>query len=157
MFHTKYKIQNTCLRRQAKYSGFTLIEALVAISILLVGIISAFSLVTKSLVTAPVIQDRLVASFLAQEGIENVRHTRDSNFLKILKTGSGNWLGGIQLNSTSTESITLNHTSFVREVYVQNSSGSDHAKVDCRISWKTKGHQYHFTAEDHLYNWINIK
>ena len=141
-----------------RYRGFTLIESLVAISILLVGVVSAFGLVTKSLATAPVIQDRLVASFLAQEGIENVRHIRDSNFFKILKTGSGNWLGGIQLNSTITEPpITLNHTIFVREIYVQYSSGSDHAKVDCRISWKTKGHQYSFTAEDHLYNWINVK
>ena len=153
MFHTKYKIQNT----KYNFRAFTLIESLIAISILLVGILSAFTLVTKALATAPVIQDRLLASFLAQEDIENIRHTRDSNFLKILNTGSGNWLNGIQLNSTSTEPITLNHTSFVREIYVQHSSSSDHAKVDCRVSWKTKGHQYSFTAEDHLYNWINIQ
>ena len=33
MFHTKYQIQNTCLRRQAKYRAFTLIEMLVVITI----------------------------------------------------------------------------------------------------------------------------
>jgi type II secretory pathway pseudopilin PulG len=65
-------------------SGFTLVEALVALSILIVGIISGFILVTKALYDVTIIQDRLTASFLAQEGLELVRQIRDTNYLKTL-------------------------------------------------------------------------
>jgi len=75
-----------------KYNAFTLVEALVAISILLTGIISGFILVTRSLYNVKLIQDRLTASFLAQEGIELVRKIRDSNYVKNINDGtSGPW------------------------------------------------------------------
>ncbi len=135
--------------------GFTMIEALVAISILLIGILSVFTLVTKSLATAPVIQDRLVASFLAQEKLEEIRQIRDSNFLKILNTGEGDWKDEIESLNNTVDSDTLNNTTFTRKVAV-SSKGDDHLQIQCTISWTTKGHPYHFTAEDHLFNWINI-
>jgi len=71
--------------------GFTLVEALVAISILIIGILSAFILVSRSLYTFPFIQDRLTASFLVQEGIELVRNIRDSNFIKKAKGENISW------------------------------------------------------------------
>ena len=72
-------------------SGFTLVEALVALSILIVGIISGFILVTKALYDVTIIQDRLIASFLAQEGLEVVRQIRDTNYLKTLDGTSTDW------------------------------------------------------------------
>ena len=72
-------------------SGFTLVEALVALSILIVGIISGFILVTKALYDVTIIQDRLIASFLAQEGLELVRQIRDTNYLKTLDGTSTDW------------------------------------------------------------------
>jgi type II secretory pathway pseudopilin PulG len=79
----KDRIQNIRLK-----SGFTLVEALVALSILIVGIISGFILVTKALYDVTIIQDRLTASFLAQEGLEFVRQIRDTNYLKTLGSTS---------------------------------------------------------------------
>jgi len=158
--YTRYKIQNTKYKHsRSARKGFTLVEALVVISILLVGIISAFSLVAKSLATAPVIQDRLVASFLAQEKLEEIRQTRDSNFLKILHGSSIKWTDGI-LNHDSdlSDNLTLNNVKFTRQVNTELAASSpDHLAIDCTVSWKTKGHSYSFTAEDHLFNWINIK
>ncbi len=61
--------------------GFSLIEALVAISILMVGILGAFILVVRTLASTPVVQARLVAANLAQEGVELVRVLRDTNFV----------------------------------------------------------------------------
>ncbi len=81
-------------------NGFTLIEALVAISILIIGILNGFILVTRALYNVAVIQDRLTASFLAQEGIELVRNIRDTNFIKILQGGSVSWRQGL-LDSSS--------------------------------------------------------
>lgn len=75
--------------------GFTLVEALIAISILIIGILSGFILVTRALYNVSVIQDRLTASFLAQEGIELVRNIRDTNYVKVLNNQSANWRDGL--------------------------------------------------------------
>jgi len=82
---------NTPMNFTRKSKGFTLVEALVALSILIVGIISGFILVTKALYDITIIQDRLTASFLAQEGLELVRQIRDTNYLKTLGGTSPAW------------------------------------------------------------------
>ncbi|HPS28449.1 MAG TPA: prepilin-type N-terminal cleavage/methylation domain-containing protein [Candidatus Paceibacterota bacterium] len=61
--------------------GFSLIEALVAVAILIVGILSAFILLIRTTATIPAMQARLTAASLAQEGIEEVRALRDSDFI----------------------------------------------------------------------------
>ena len=62
--------------------GFTLIETLVAISILLVAVTAAMTLSFQSIRTASLIKNKFVASMLAQEGIELVKNQRDSNFIE---------------------------------------------------------------------------
>ncbi len=78
--------------------GFTVVEALVAIAILLLSITSAFSVAQSSLQSSNFAKNRTTAYFLAQEGIESIRHLRDNNGLKMLKEnanpGSISWLGG---------------------------------------------------------------
>jgi len=98
--------------------GFTLVEALVAISILIIGILSAFILVSRSLYTFPLIQDRLTASFLVQEGIELVRNIRDSNFIKKAKGENISWDSNLSYKcytiepviGSSSNDISLNET-----------------------------------------------
>jgi Tfp pilus assembly protein PilV len=68
-------------KRKQKKQGFSLIESLLAIGVLIVGILSAFILVVRSLSNIPLIQSRLIAANLAQEGIELVRQKRDTNNL----------------------------------------------------------------------------
>ena len=84
---------------QSKSNAFTLVEVLVAISILIIGILSGLVLVTRALYNVAVIKDRLTASFLAQEGIELTRQIRDSNFLRILNGESINWNNGLSTGS----------------------------------------------------------
>jgi prepilin-type N-terminal cleavage/methylation domain-containing protein len=61
-------------------SGMTLVEALVALAILGVALTPAVILASSSLKTAAVIKNNVIASFLAQEGVEVVRALRDSNW-----------------------------------------------------------------------------
>jgi prepilin-type N-terminal cleavage/methylation domain-containing protein len=63
--------------------GMTLIETLVAVSILSVAIIAPMALTMQSLSTAFYARDQVVASNLAQEAIESVRSVRDGNILRI--------------------------------------------------------------------------
>jgi len=70
--------------------GFTLVETLVAVSILVLGVTGAFSAAHNGLVSSMYSKDQIIAFYLAQEGIEQVRNLRDKNGL----TGA-NWLSGV--------------------------------------------------------------
>ena len=61
--------------------GFTLLEVIAAIFVLTLGISGPFALVEQLLVSASLAQDKLLASYLAQEGVEIVRNIRDSNWI----------------------------------------------------------------------------
>lgn len=63
--------------------GFTLIETLVAVSLLTVAIVAPMSLTTQSLAAAFYARDQITAFNLAQEGIEAVRAIRDGHVLEI--------------------------------------------------------------------------
>lgn len=63
-------------------SGLTLIETLVAVSLLTVAIMAPMSLTTQSLSSAYYARDQMTAFHLAQEAIESVRAVRDENILK---------------------------------------------------------------------------
>jgi len=68
--------QNT----QAK-KGFTFVETLVAITVLLVSVVAPMSLAQDGIVAAKLSQDQIVAFYLGQEGIEIVKNLRDNNRL----------------------------------------------------------------------------
>jgi Tfp pilus assembly protein PilV len=58
-------------------TGFTLVEALVAISLLMVAISSPMYIAQKGLSASMFARDQMTASFLAQDGIEAVKNIRD--------------------------------------------------------------------------------
>lgn len=77
--------------------GFTLIETLVAISILTAAIAGPLVMSIKNIGTASVSQDQLVAFYLGQEVIEYVRNVRDTNLIgKVLDDDSFDWLAGLR-------------------------------------------------------------
>jgi len=58
-------------------TGFTLVEALVAISILMVAVTSPMMIAQKSISTAILTKDQMTASFLVQDAIEAIKNIRD--------------------------------------------------------------------------------
>ncbi len=85
-----------------KEKGFTLIEALVAISILLIAIATPMSIAQKGLSDAEISKDEATASFLAEDAIEAVKNIRDNTALKA-ETDSTvtDWLSGLDDNCVS--------------------------------------------------------
>jgi len=79
LIRTKQKTGN---REKGRGAGFTLIEVIVAIFILTVGIGGSFMLIQQTLVGVSIIESRLIAIYLGQEGIEIIRNIRDSNWLE---------------------------------------------------------------------------
>ena len=66
--------------------GFTLLETVFALTIIMIGFFGVFSLVEKSISATSTSIHRLIAANLAQEGIEIIRNIRDSAYL-----GGGDW------------------------------------------------------------------
>lgn len=75
------------MRTRATNRGFSFVETLIGIAILLTGISMPLILVYRSLEATSVARDQIVASYLAEEGVEYIRYIRDSNVL-----GGNSWL-----------------------------------------------------------------
>ncbi len=73
--------------------GFTILELIIAVFVLTVGIIGAYVAVQSPLHYANVYKDQLVASYLAQEGVELVRNIRDTNWLQGFE--ADDWKAGL--------------------------------------------------------------
>jgi prepilin-type N-terminal cleavage/methylation domain-containing protein len=64
-----------------KNKGFTLIETLVAISIFSISILGILSILASGIMDTTYAKDKIVAGYLAQEGIEYIRNMRDTYVL----------------------------------------------------------------------------
>jgi len=62
-------------------NGFTLVETMIAITILTLAISGAFFAANSAMVAANIAHDQLIASYLAQESVEYVRMVRDNEYL----------------------------------------------------------------------------
>jgi prepilin-type N-terminal cleavage/methylation domain-containing protein len=94
----KIKIRQGFIRHKA---GFTLIETLVAILILVTAIAGPLTIASKGLSTALVAKDQTTAYYLAQDAVEYVRFARDTNRLQ----GNNDWLKGAGGSCSSSNPI----------------------------------------------------
>lgn len=79
-----------------KKNGFTLLEVILAIFILTMGVVGSFTLIQSTLISASLNKSKLIAYYLAQEGIEITRNARDNNLLAIHRgVGGIEWDDGI--------------------------------------------------------------
>ena len=63
-------------------SGFSLVEVLVAISLLLIALVGPMTFFARSSQSTEVANDRAIATFLAQEGAELIQKMRDDRTLE---------------------------------------------------------------------------
>ena len=70
--------------------GFTLVETLVAISIFTVSILSLMAVVSQSITNTNYAKKKIIASYLAQEGVEYMRNLRDT-FVLYSPTSQEGW------------------------------------------------------------------
>jgi len=75
--------------------GFSLVEALVAIAILLTVVSGVMMLIDQSIRTGEDVSNRLAASYLASDAIEYLRYDRDSNWLSDNNDSYQDWLDSI--------------------------------------------------------------
>jgi type IV pilus modification protein PilV len=157
--------------------GFTLIEVLAAMFILVMGVLGVFGLISRTVTFNSSVNSQLVASYLAQEGLELVRNIRDANFLKIHKGAGGEWNDGLTgcssgcgadyndtaLGGFQSTPLKLNNgfytydagtdTIFTREIVI-DSATADILKVAVDVSWQDKENTRTVRGATELYNWL---
>ncbi|MCI0597781.1 type II secretion system GspH family protein [Candidatus Parcubacteria bacterium] len=76
--------------RSVSLTGFTLVETMVAITVLAIALVGPFIAVQTALQGSYVARDQLVATHLAQEAAEYIRSVRDNNSLS-----GRSWMDGL--------------------------------------------------------------
>lgn len=71
--------------------GFTLIETLVAVSIFTVSVLTLIILLSQGLMNTSYAKQKMIAGYLAQEGIEYIRNMRDTYVLYYSTTAQVGW------------------------------------------------------------------
>lgn len=94
--------------------GFTLVETMVAIAVLTTSIVGPMYVLQQGVVGSYAARDRLIASGLAQEGVEFVHGLRDNNYLYNMAhpTAPRSWFYGMDgtdstMNCTQTSSCAI--------------------------------------------------
>lgn len=150
-------------------NGFSLLGVIIASFITITGLIAILSLANYSLSAASSSKMKLIASGLAQEGIELVRNMRESQL------DWNNWYSSVisgdyrvQYNSSALmfySDVPLmidtaglyqydfgNNSPFYRKISLSKIS-ADEVKVMVEIKWLGRGTWHYLIAEDRLWNW----
>lgn len=115
--------------RKRKKSGFTLVETLVAISILIIALTGPLAIIAQSLKTSQFSRDEITAAYLAQEPIEYIRNMRDQNGLR--ESNSSNWL-----RNTPSESVWLSSDAAGND-FINNPNAKD---IKLELVWGGNGY-----------------
>jgi type II secretory pathway pseudopilin PulG len=124
-----------CIHRQ---NGFTLLETVVAIGIILFGLLSIIALSTSSLIVSDVSSDEFLAANFAREAMEVVRSIRDTNWLAYDTDSTTAWntdlSSGTDYTSIMNVATGLN-LEFTPNAFGDSCTGSGAQVYDCTAIW----------------------
>jgi len=79
----------------SQVEGFTIVELMIAITLMVTGIMAIYALVPQGIKISVVNTDKYLATQLAREGIEVVRNIRDTNWLEQMESPIAAWDEGL--------------------------------------------------------------
>ena len=160
--------------------GFTILELLGAILVILIGVLTAYGVV-QSIITYTIdSSDRITAAYLAKEGVELVRNIRDKNWVVNLDwnlgLSSGNYeidyndlgltacagacafnnLRFLRKSTVSASDYSYNYTSgtnskFKRKITI--SPDGAEIKVIVDVFWKKRTQISSISVQENIYDW----
>lgn len=162
--------------------GFTLVETLVAIAIFTVSIVALMSVLGSGISNTNYAKQKIIASYLAQEGIEYMRNMRDANVLYGGGNGWNNFKSGLApcnvgngcsfdtvfphdvsicnnpnecklyINNGSYNTTTGTDSGFVRKIWA--TSSADEVIIYSKVEWTQGSGNYNITFSEYLFDWI---
>lgn len=167
------------IKKISNNSGISILEVVVAMMIITMGMVGVLSLVIQNVEAQYINKNILMASGLAQEGLELVRNARDLNWLTPGNAWNQNIVGDgtytmdyggpasiktavnsideagarlyVDSNGFYTHTATAAATNFYRLITVVDQG--DYLDIKCAIRWKDGAQNHDYTAETYLYNW----
>lgn len=139
---------------QQKNKAFTLIETLVAISIFTMSILGLMSVLSSGIASTNYAKQKIIASYLAQEGIEYVRNMRDNLVLFDPISPQNGWNAFLSANKSYPISGS-DFPGFGRTISTTAVAGTtDEIKISSTVSWTQGSGVRSVTFSENLYNWI---
>ena len=163
--------------------GFTLVETLVAISILMLAIVGPLTIASKGLSAAQFARDQIIAFHLSREAVELVRNTRDTNMLPE-NSDPATWLNGLSAcmspNVCKVDGLTMifsscsqgdcpvlkknatgiygynggwEDTAFTRSITIDEVVPGVEVAVHVSVAWNTGVIFKDFSITEHFFNW----
>ncbi len=157
--------------------GFTLLELIITIFVVTIGLVGVYIITSQIISYITLSSSRLIASYLAQEGIEIVRNVKDTNYLKEIAWDDGlaNCSAGCEADYNDTAfssfgagrffkidnngfynySDGANTTKFKRKITITNdttSEGDEILKVVATVTGEGK-QRVEISVQENLYNW----
>lgn len=157
-----------------KNKGLTLVELVIAVFIIMIASSGAFAVLHKIIFSTTLSTSNLIASFLAQEGLEIVRNIRDRNWLN-----ESGWIEGLdscsgpnfcevafdydvpyhvseprflKINSQGFYSYNgEKETKFKRIITIKPLG--ERILVEALVQWNEAGRSQEVSAQAELYNW----
>jgi Tfp pilus assembly protein PilV len=153
-----FKQNNKAFTRTPKFGvtpkgdGFTLVETLVAISIFTMSILGLMSILASGISNTTYAKQKMVASYLAQEGIEYVRNLRDTSVLYDVAGAQHGW-DAFKPPRAISYPVNSDFSGFVRNVSIATIN-SDEVKITSDVSWTQGSGPNHITFSEDLFNWV---
>lgn len=124
------KLENKKRHKIFSSPGFTIIEVMMAVTVLSVGIMGAVTIINYNISATSNSVNRIMAANLAQDGIELVRDIRDTNWLqgKFDVSGANAWDLGI--DGVAYEYLSFFCGNGTATIAYTPSGGTEQAKID---------------------------
>lgn len=153
-------------------SGQMMVEAMISVTIVVVGLLGIFSLTSRSLSLNQVITSQYVASNLSAEGIEVIKNILDKNVIQQRPWNEGVAPGEYEVDYSSTALNAFsgrklnfdpgtgfysyaagNATNYLRKIIIEQIA-PDELHVRSILDWTTRdGAAFQIIAEDYFFNW----
>jgi type II secretory pathway pseudopilin PulG len=157
--------------------AFTLVEIIVILFIVSVGMIGVLSLVVQNIQSQVINKNNIIANQLAQEGVELIRKTRDTNWVNGSSWDQWILAGTYTMDfEDSTPQLLLNasqavlaqdangfyvhdsgltSTNFSRQIEISDIS-AEQKNIKVSVTWQERNQAYTHTLEAMLYNWFAL-
>ena len=161
--------------------GFSILETIIVIGIIAIGLVGVVSLVVQNIQVQYINRDILIASQLAQEGLELARNIRDKNWLDIANLpwtfqdiaeqnsikifiilSDQSTVDVIGIDDAQAKLLNNNgyynyqsgsETIFRRIIKTDNNYSASSTVVSCIVQWTEKGQTQQYIADTILSDW----